>query len=193
LPEKWPDPKGARRTSYDRICRHILLFLDATLKRQAAARQSLEKSVRGEGLDDGFKLRFEPAAPIRPTNGQIASYLKEHGLEKALELVRSSTNRPTARLAASASILIGDGDAAAALPALRFAIKEEPADASHQLWLGQALARTGDRAGALAAYRKAAELLPADKLVGDNREAYKYLIDRGLKDLGSSEPPPKKP
>src|SRR5262249_15013882 len=124
LPEKWPDPKGARRTSYDRICRHILLFLDATSKRQAAARESLEKSVRGEGLDDGVKLRFKPAAPIPPPNGQIAAYLKEHGLEKTLELVRSSTNLPTGRLAASASLLIADGEPVAVLPALRFADRE---------------------------------------------------------------------
>jgi hypothetical protein len=191
LPEKWPDLKGARRTSYDRLCRHILLFFDATLKRQPGARVSPEKSAQGEGLDDGFKLRFKPPAPIPPTNGQIAAYFKEHGLEKTLELVRSSTNLPTGRLAASASLLIGDGEPEAALPALRFAIKEEPAVAAHQLHLGEALALTGDRAGARLAYRKAAELLPGDKSAGDNREAYKYLINKGLKDLGPSDPPTK--
>jgi hypothetical protein len=189
LPEKWPDPKGARRTSYDRICRHILLFYDATLKRQAAARESLEKSARGEGLDDGFKLRFKPAVPVPPTNGQIAAYLKEHGLEKTLELVRSSTNLPIGRLAASASLLIADGEPEGALPALRFAIKEEPTVAAHQLYLGEALTLTGDRAGARAAYRKAAELLPGDESASNNRRAYKYLIEKGLKDLGPPEPP----
>src|SRR5262249_48838561 len=155
LPEKWPDEKKARRTSYDRLCRHILLFFDATLKRQVAARQSLETSARGEDLDDGFRLKFKPAAPVRPTNGQIANYLKEHGLEKTLELVRSTTGLPTGRLAASASLLIADGEPAAALPALRFAIKEEPTIAAHQLYLGQALVVTGDRTGALPAYRHA--------------------------------------
>src|SRR5262249_56922988 len=49
-PALMPDPKGTRRTGYDRLCRHVLLFFDATLKQQAAARESLEKSVRGEGL-----------------------------------------------------------------------------------------------------------------------------------------------
>jgi hypothetical protein len=130
-------------------------------------------------------LRFKPAAPVPPTNGQIAAYLKEHGLEKTLELVRSSTNFPIGRLAASASLLIADGDAEAALPALRFATKEEPTVAAHRLHLGQALALTGDRAGALAAYRKAAELLPGDESAGNNRSAYKYLIEKGLKDLGA--------
>jgi dienelactone hydrolase len=199
LPEKWPDPKGARRTSYDRLCRHVLLFFDATLKQQAAAREALQRSVRGEGLDDGFRLTFKPAAPARPTNRQLAGYLKEHGVEKTVALIRSMADRPTprladqptVRLAAAAYTLLQDGDAAVALPALRLAIKEHPKMAIYQVWLGQALALTGDRVGALAAYRKAAELLPGDESAGNNREIYKYLIDKGLKDLGPSETPPK--
>jgi hypothetical protein len=199
LPEKWPDPKGARRTGYDRICRHILLFFDATLKQQAAAREALEKSVRGEGLDDGFRLTFKPAAPVRPTDWQLAVYLKEHGVEKTLALVRPTADRPVTRLAdqpairlaAAASCLLREGEAAAALPAIRLAVKEQPKMTIYQIRLGEALALTGDRAGALAAYRKAAELLPDDKTVGTSGEAYKYMIDKGLKDVGPPEPPPK--
>jgi hypothetical protein len=193
LPEKWPDEKKARRTNYDRLCRHVLLFFDATLRQQAAARESLQRSARGEGLDDGFKLTIRPAAPVPPTNAQLANYLKQHGVEKTLELVRPLTERPepTVRLAAAAYTLLRDGDATGALPALRFAIKEDPKVAIRQIWLGQALALSGDRAGALAAYRKAAELLPSDESAGNNREGYKYLIDKGLKELGAPEPPPK--
>jgi cytochrome c-type biogenesis protein CcmH/NrfG len=93
-------------------------------------------------------------------------------------------------LGAPAYCLLRDGEAKAALPALRFAIKEDPKTAIYQVWLGQALVLTGDRAGALAAYRKAAELLPGDESAGRAREAYKYLIDKGLKELGPSGPPP---
>src|SRR5262249_59959659 len=100
-------------------------------------------------------------------------------------------DRPMDRLGAGANILLQNGDTTAALPALRFAIKEDPKVAVHQIWLGQALALTGDRAGALAAYRKAAELLPGDASAGGAREAYKYLIAKGLKELGATEPPPK--
>src|SRR5262249_36058629 len=37
LPGKWSEAKRARavRVSYDRVCEHVLRFLDATLKRQA--------------------------------------------------------------------------------------------------------------------------------------------------------------
>jgi hypothetical protein len=192
LPGKWPDPKGARRTNYDRICRHILLFFDATLKQHAVAREALQKSVRGDGLDDGFKFNFRPAAPVSPTNGQLASYLKQHGLEKTLELIRSFPNVYPGRVAGAASILVQDGDATAALPALRWAVKEYPKSTTLQVSLGQGLVVAGDRAGALAAYRKAAELLPADNEMAKNerlRENYKYLIDKGLKELGAPEPP----
>src|SRR5262249_59507951 len=123
MPEKWPDLKGTRRTGYDRLCRHVLLFFDATLKQQAAARASLERSVRGEGLDDGFRLKFKPAAPVRPTNPQIANYLKQHGVEKTVEFVRANADRPLARLGAAPNMLLPNGDTTAAPPALRLAIR----------------------------------------------------------------------
>jgi hypothetical protein len=191
LPEKWPDPKGARRTSYDRLCRHVLLFFDATLKQQAAAHEALEKSVRGEGLDDGFRLKCKPAAPAPPTQAQLASYLKEHGVEKTLELVRSIPGTRPNWVAGAASTLVAEGDATAGMPALRWAVREYPKDTLYQIWLGQALAVTGDRAGALAAYRKAAELFPHDETINNElaRQNYKYMVDKGLKDLGAAEPP----
>src|SRR5262249_12501680 len=176
LPEKWPDAKGARRTSYDRLCRHVLRFFDATLKQQAAAREALQKSIRGEGLDDGFRLTFKSAAPVPPTHAQLASYLKEHGVEKTVAFIRSIPNLPKEHVASAAFVLLKDHDAKAALPALRYVTKEYPKVAGYQVWLGQALGLTGDRAGALAAYRKAAELLPTDETTGNWREHYKYLI-----------------
>jgi hypothetical protein len=191
MPEKWPDPKGTRRTSYDRLCQHILLFFDATLKQQAAASEALQKSVRGEGLDDGFRLTFKPAAPVPPTQAQLASYLKEHGVEKTVAFIQSIPNLPTERVGSAAFVLLKDHEAKAALPALRYVTKEYPKVVGYQVWLGQALGPTGDRAGALAAYRKAAELLPTDKTAGNWREHYKYLIAKGLKELGAPEPPPK--
>lgn len=191
LPEKWPDPKGARRTGYDRICRHILLFFDATLKQEAAAHEALRKSVRGEGLDDGFKLRFKPATPAPPTVRQIAVYLKQHGVEKTLEMVRSIPDARPNWVAGAANTLVAEGNATVALPALRWAVKEYSTGTIYQIWLGQALAVIGDRVGALAAYRKAAELYPHDDTLNNDlvRQNYKYLIEKGLKDLAAIEPP----
>ena len=131
--------------------------------------------------------------PVPPTNRQIAVYLKEHGVDKTVELLRSFPDVPLGRVAGAASALTDDGDATAALPALRWVTKEYPKAANYQVWLGKALVLTGDRAGALAAYRKAAEVLPDDESAKNEqfRENYKYLIDKGLKELSPSEPPPK--
>src|SRR5262249_41803874 len=180
-----------RRTSYDRLCQHIMLFFDENLKQKAEAREALQRSLRGEGLDDTFRLSFKPAAPVPPTQAQLASYLKEHGVEKTVALIRSIPNLPTEQVASAAFVLLKDHDAKPALPALRYVTKEYPKRASYQAWLGEALALTGDRAGALAAYRKAAELLPADENTENWRQYCKHLIDKGLKEWGASEPRPK--
>ena len=187
LPEKWPDTKKARRTSYDRMCEHVLYFLDATMKQQAASRKSLERSIRGEGLDEGFKLQFKPPAPIPPTNQQLAKYVRQHGAEKAAELLRSLPNIPKGKLSAAAFVLLRDGDAKVALPVLILVAKDQPEMAGVQAMLGQARALTGDREGALTAFRKAAELLPGDDTVGGLRAYWKHVIEQGLKELNSPE------
>jgi hypothetical protein len=191
LPQKWPDANPARRTNYDRICRHILSFFDATLKQRTAARESLQRSVRGEGLDDGFTLRFRPAAQVPPTTRQLAAYLQQHGVEKTVAFIRTVPDHSIDRLVGAASVLIEDGDPNAALPALMLVAKERPITTIVQIKLGQALALIGDRQAALLAYRKAGALLPGDETVGNAREAWRYLIGKGLKELGQSETPAK--
>jgi hypothetical protein len=191
MAEKWADPKGTRRISYDRLCRHILLFYDATLKQKAVAREALQKSVRGEGLDEGFRLTFKPAAAAPPTQAQLASYLKEHGVEKTVAWIQSIPNLPTEEVASAAFVLLKEHDAMSALPALRYVTKKYPKVVSYRVWLGQALGLTGDRQGALAAYRNAADLLRTDETTGNGREHNKYLINKGLKELGAPETSPK--
>src|SRR5262249_31827985 len=157
-----------------------LYFLDATLKQQAAARESLERRLRGEGLDDGFKLRFKPPAPIPPTQWQLAQYVQKHGPEKAAELVQSfPAGNVARRLNGAAFVLLQEGDAKVALTVLTRIEKDLPKDAGVQAMLGQARALTGDRVGAATAFRKAAELLPGDKTVGGLRPYWKHVIEEG--------------
>ena len=108
-----------------------------------------------------------------------------------MAFIQSIPDQPKELVASAAFVLLKDHDAKAALPALRYVTKEYPKVASYQVWLGQALGQTGDRAGARAAYRKAAELLPGDVSTEGWRNLNKYLIDKGLKELGAPEPPPK--
>ena len=183
--------------SYDRMCRHVLLFFDATLKQQAAARECLQKSVRGEGLDDGFRLKFKPAAPV-PTDESTTRGLpqEERGRENRgvdrvdCQRAEEPVGRPAGdRLAAAADASSRTATRLRRCLRSRCAIKEYPKMAVYQVWLGQALALTGDRAVRWRRTGRPPNCSRATRWRGTNREAYKYLIDKGLKDLGSSEPP----
>ena len=66
-----------------------------------------------------------------------------------------------------------------------------PKAAAIPAMLGEARLLTGDRPGALAAFRKAAELLPGDETVGGLRAYWKSMTEKGLEDLGRPETPPK--
>jgi Flp pilus assembly protein TadD len=173
------------------MCEHVLHFLGATLKQETAPREALERSVRGEGLDDGFRLRSKPADKVRPTPRQLAQYSRQHGAEKAVELMRSFGDETGVAASAATDVLLKDGDAKAALALLALVEKKNSKEVWFQVRLGQARTLTGDRAGARAAYRKAAELLPAVEKTRGPQPVSKFLIEQGLKELGQSEPPPK--
>jgi hypothetical protein len=168
------------------------LVFDATLRQHAAARESSQEGARGEGLDDAFRLKFKSAAPAPPRTGNSPFTSSSMGSMRP----SSGYGRwPIGRRPgwpARPSVCSRTATRSRRCPrALRLAIEDDPKAATYQVWLGQALAVTGDRAGALAAFRKAAGLFPGDKSVGNAREAYKYRIEKGLRDLGSPEPPPK--
>ncbi len=61
--------------------------------------------------------------------------------------------------------------------------KDHPEKASVQALLGNTLSLTGDKTGALAAFRKGKELMDKDKTVGGT---WRYYIEQGLKELGDS-------
>ena len=135
-------------------------------------------------------MKFKPADPAPLTVRQISVYLKQHGVEKTLELVRSVPGTRPNWVAGAANALVAEGDTTVAMPALRWAVQEYPKSTLYEIWLAQALVATGDRAGALAAYRKAAELFPHDETINTElaRQNYKYMIDKGMKDLGAHLP-----
>jgi len=180
LPAKWPDAVGLRRSSYDQICNHVLYFFDAMLKGQTSAREALARSVRGEGLKPGFALGFRPAAPLLPSARQLSQYVRQNGVEKAVALM-ASLGKGSESVFAAAHVLFEDGDVKTALSVLRRIDADHPNLAHVQALLGQALLLSGDRAGALEAFRKGKALIDGDKTVGS---IWKFYINEGLKELG---------
>lgn len=183
MPDKWPDPGHARRTSYDRVCAHVLDFFDATLMQRAEAQAHLQRSGRGEGLDAGFKLACKPATPLPPTNRQLSLYIRQHGAEKAAELMRAFPERARGRAIGAGMSLLQDGDADVALAHLTLAAKTYPESVALQALLGQACVLTDDREGAAEAFHKAEELLPVDESAGALRPYWKRMIEKGLEAL----------
>ena len=185
LPEKSPDLSTTRRTSYDRICNHVLYFLDATLSRLPEANKALERSVRGEGLDTRFTLQYRPPTPARPSARQMSLYVRQHGVEKAVELMRS-LGEDSASLISAAHVLLQDGDTTATLSIVNRIEKDHPNMLQIHALRGEALALNGDRQGALAAFRRAQEIMTVDK---KDASFWKYVVEAGLRDSGQSTPP----
>ena len=187
IPEKWPDAGKDRRASYDRLAEVILNFLDASLKRRPEARAFLSQTAERSASDSRLKLQIKAAAPVPPTQRQMAQYLRRYGAEKAIDMLRAFPTLTESRLVGGIITLLGDGDVETALPSLLVAEKMYPKNAGIETMLGEALARTGDKAGAEQAYRKASVLLPDDATVGGLRAYWKNKIERGLKALGAPE------
>ncbi len=109
LPTKWPDPTGERRLSYDRICMHVLYFLDATIKGRADAKEALKRSVRGEGLDARFTFGYKPANPRPPSPRQVSLYVRQNGVESAIALMKTF-GQDSLSMFAAAHVLFEDGE-----------------------------------------------------------------------------------
>ena len=184
LPEKWPDGRKDRRASYDRLAEVIFNFLDASLKQRPEARAFLSQSVDHSTSDSRLQLQFKTAAPVPPTQRQMALYLRQYGAEKAMAMLRAFPNLAESKMVFGIVALLDDDDFKTALPALLLAEKTYPKDAGIQALLGQTLAGTGDKPDAEKAYRKALVLLPDDDSVGVFRSHWKAQIERGLKELG---------
>ena len=184
IPEKWPDARKDRRTSYDRLADVICNFLDASLQQRPEARAFLSRSVEQSASDNRLSLQFKAAAPVPPTQRQMSQYLRQHGAEASIAMLRAFPDVAESRLVGGILALLSEDDDKTALPALRLAEKTYPKNAGIQVMLGKVLARTGDNSGAEQAYRKALVLLPEDNTVGGFGPYWKSRIEQGLKALG---------
>jgi pimeloyl-ACP methyl ester carboxylesterase len=185
MPGHWPDSTLDRRASYDRLSEVIVNFLDASLKQRPDARAFLARNVEGKGPDNRLNLQFRGPAPIPPTQRQMAQYLRQHGPEETMAMLKAFPDLARSKMIGGLIALLGDDDVKTALPSLMLAEKSYPSNAGIEAMLGQALARTGDKAGAEKAFRRARELFPDDTTMGGFGAYWKIVIDRGLQELGA--------
>jgi pimeloyl-ACP methyl ester carboxylesterase len=184
LPEKWPDVRSDRRASYDGLAEVVFNFLESSLRQRPEAKAFLAQRMERSTPDSRLFLQFKPAAPIPPTQRQMAQYLRQHGADESITMLRAFPDVAESKLVGGIITLLSDDDFQTALSALRLGEKTYPRNAGIQTMLGQVLARTGDKAGAERAFRKALVLLPDDPTVGGFGPYWKSQIERGLKALG---------
>jgi tetratricopeptide (TPR) repeat protein len=196
LPDRWPDPKKAHalRRSYDRVCEHVLQFLEASLKHQAAAQEFLQRSLRGEGLDEEFTLQYRPPAPLPPTPRQLAQLLRSQGPERAAALLRACREDVDVKellgglkmtvIDYFGEAFVDEGQLKTAHAFFVQAAEIFPQSVAVQYSLGQLCELTGDRPGALAAYRKGLALVPGETTDERERTALRQSLEARLKKLG---------
>ncbi|MEO8335740.1 MAG: hypothetical protein ABI664_12260 [bacterium] len=158
--------------------------MDASLKQRPEAKALLSQRAERSASDSRLHLRFKAAARIPPTQRQMALYLRQYGAAKSIAMLRDFPNVASSKMVGGIITLLSDDDIETALPSLLLAEKAYPTNAGIQTMLGQVLARTGDKAGAEQAFRKALVLLPDDATVGGFLPYWKSRIERGLKELG---------
>jgi pimeloyl-ACP methyl ester carboxylesterase len=154
----------------DRIGLQILQFLDAYLKRDAAALALLK----------GSGLHYKPPEPMEPTGRQLARMLQRDGPDKLRKLLVGLKTIDPEVFGVAAWVLSNDGRKQDAVTILMLATEFVPGSADLQQSLGEALEEVGDAAKAAAAYRRALQLLDSDSTLKDDEKASmrKELEDR---------------
>jgi tetratricopeptide (TPR) repeat protein len=141
----------------------------------ARARLALGKALLRDGKVEEAVAELQEAARLSPESGearyQLGLALARAGrkqeatseLQKGRELVASDDRDKNAMLdVAEAREALASGDLERAAAKLRHAIQLRPDSPEAQCTLGEVLEKKGDVVGAVAAYRKASELSPAD-------------------------------
>jgi len=188
---------AAKRTAYEEMARYTLAFLDAHVKGEGAE-PSPKAPARWGGYGEGdVEFRLKEALPAAPSGADLLSVVREEGVARAEQVYRRLRREdPSASLLAEAVIdavgfaLLGEGKADEALRVFRWNVEAYPNSASAFYGVAQAYEKKGDAACAARAYRKALELLPADRTTSDSdketvrRDAAEYLRKAGAADGG---------
>jgi tetratricopeptide (TPR) repeat protein len=179
---------GVRR-SYDRVCLHVLHFLDAYVKHAAVGLESLERSARGEGLDEEFALRYRPPHPLPPTGRQIVALLDRDGPAKTRDLLRTmegDMDRDALLLAGRSLYDAHRGEDA--LVVFGWATEIYPQSAQVLRALGDLLRADRAQAKAREAYERALALVPVDPdLTEPERVDARGEIQDALDELGKEQ------
>jgi hypothetical protein len=160
------------RRNYDRVCEHVLKFLDGYVKHDRAALAWLEQRTQGVGLDESFQLRYKAPHPVPPTGRQIVSLLDRQGAEKTRALLQTmAADLDRDALLWAGKTLFNSHRRADAVTVFTWATELYPQSAQVHQALGDLLKAGHAAPHAKAAYTKALSLIADDPDLTDPERA----------------------
>jgi cyanophycinase len=168
----------AIRAQYDRVCQLTREFFDAYLKGDEQAELSLKRAAHAKTESANVALAIHEPLPLPPTAGQLLDLAHRQGFDAAIQLVkRFGTEMAEETLQDTSSELWTEGkrDQARAFSLLHCQLF--PSSWVAQKVLADLLLEEADRAGALAGYRRAQDLIAAGGKPTPSKRARKAIAD----------------
>jgi hypothetical protein len=149
------------RAGYDRVCLHSRKFFDAHLKGDREAEQFLTRSAGDKAMvAAGFELAIRQPSPVPPSGAQVMGMVSHDGMGAAMRFVKGFGLDMTEEMIGDVALgLNSAGKRSEGLVFLRYRCELYPFSWGAQKLLADQLLEDGDRAGALAGYRKAQQLI----------------------------------
>jgi dienelactone hydrolase len=179
-----PEKAAAIRAGYDRVCLCTRRFFDAYLKGDREAEVFLKQTAQGDRsvLSAGWDWTVRDAMPLPPTAGQLVDLVVRDGIDAAARLARRFGPDLTEEALGDAGYglsTVGKPAEGKALMKLRCEIY--PSSWVAQKFLADQLLEDGNRAAALAGFRKAQALIAGGAKPPASERARK-AIAKGLKE-----------
>jgi hypothetical protein len=179
------------RQAFETTNRYVLAFFNAYVKGDAEGLAFLRRSPEANGAPAGLAtIRELPAVEPAPTVDGFGTLIAQKGVAEAMRVFeRARAADPEAALFREPDLnrlgyrLLRGGNREAAVAVFRKVTAIHPASANAHDSLAEALEAAGDVPGALAATRRALELLSASEPTAGGKELHGVLQTR-LKRLG---------
>ncbi|MDQ3818164.1 MAG: tetratricopeptide repeat protein [Acidobacteriota bacterium] len=164
------NPETAKR-GYQTVCRYVLNFLDAYLKRDGRALQFITRDPKQSNAADSI-AKFETlgAAEPPPTEEKFLKVFEQQGFEQAINLYRESRARDPKQPVFTESFmnqlgyrLINQNQLSQAIEIFKLNVEAYPSSANVYDSLGEAYMRSGNKELAIKFYEKSIELNPNNK------------------------------
>jgi pimeloyl-ACP methyl ester carboxylesterase len=167
---------------YQLVCTAVLDFFAAELRNDSSGQQRLAKDLSDSIIASSA---FKPGAPLVPSADEFLNLIQREGVNAAVQLANKSQRESPCEAVVDERVFnqagysfIADKQFEDAARILEFVARVYPQSANAADSLGDAYLAAGQKENALAAFRRAVDLLPLDRTLN---EAGKTAIESDAK------------